>query len=125
MVANPYDLTGPDRKSRAAARALLRRAYEAYPNEPTMKAAERILIEEAHKLPLRPSPPPKSRASSKGFTINQSRRIWDRDGWTCVTCGTHADLSVDHILPVSRGGSDDDANLQAMCRPCNSRKGNR
>jgi 5-methylcytosine-specific restriction endonuclease McrA len=41
-----------------------------------------------------------------------SRAVWDRDGWQCVTCGTHKNLTVDHIIPVSRGGSDDLDNLQ-------------
>lgn len=49
--------------------------------------------------------------------------VYDRDGWACVTCGRGDDLSLDHIQPVSRGGSDDIDNLQTMCRSCNSRKG--
>jgi 5-methylcytosine-specific restriction endonuclease McrA len=53
------------------------------------------------------------------------RRVWDRDDWRCVTCGTHKNLTVDHIIPVSKGGTDDLDNLQTMCGPCNSRKGNR
>jgi len=53
------------------------------------------------------------------------RKVWDRDGWQCVTCGTHKGLTVDHIVPVSKGGSDDLDNLQTMCGSCNSRKGAR
>lgn len=53
------------------------------------------------------------------------RKVWDRDGWKCVTCGTHKNLTVDHIIPVSKGGTDDLDNLQTMCGSCNSRKGNR
>lgn len=41
----------------------------------------------------------------------------------CVTCGTDKNLTLDHIKPVSKGGTDDFSNLQLMCRSCNSRKG--
>lgn len=53
------------------------------------------------------------------------RKVWDRDGWQCVKCGTHKNLTVDHVIPVSKGGTDDLGNLQTMCGSCNSRKGNR
>lgn len=46
----------------------------------------------------------------------------------CELCGVSADdraLDVDHILPKSKGGSDDEYNLQALCSLCNQNKGNR
>jgi hypothetical protein len=57
-------------------------------------------------------------------------RVYQRDGFACVQCGTdgtHAgnDLTVDHITPVSLGGTNDLWNLQTLCRRCNSRKGAR
>jgi HNH endonuclease len=46
-----------------------------------------------------------------------------RDNWTCCSCGrTPADgvsLEVDHILPRSKGGTDDIDNLQTLCKKCN------
>lgn len=51
------------------------------------------------------------------------RAVWDRDNWECRNCGTHCDLTVDHIVPLARGGTDDLDNLQTLCRSCNSRKG--
>lgn len=49
-------------------------------------------------------------------------RVFARNGAQCVQCGSPEDLAVDHIYPWSRGGSDDEDNLQALCQPCNSRK---
>lgn len=51
------------------------------------------------------------------------QRIITRDGGICGVCGTHEELTVDHIVPLSRGGANDDSNLQTLCRRCNSRKG--
>jgi hypothetical protein len=53
----------------------------------------------------------------------QRRRILERDEFRCVTCGSTEMLAVDHKQPRSKGGSDDDDNLQILCRSCNSRKG--
>ena len=49
--------------------------------------------------------------------------VYERDAYRCVTCGTHRALSLDHIIPESKGGPSTAENLQTMCRPCNSRKG--
>jgi hypothetical protein len=51
--------------------------------------------------------------------------VYRRDGYRCVTCGADGDLSLDHIFPWSLGCSDTPANLQTLCRSCNSRKGAR
>ena len=39
----------------------------------------------------------------------------------CVVCGAPAN-TVDHIIPIRRGGTDDEDNLQSMCSVCHSRK---
>lgn len=51
--------------------------------------------------------------------------VYARDGYQCRHCRTSKDLSLDHIHPWSKGGSDEPDNLQTLCRPCNSRKGAR
>lgn len=51
--------------------------------------------------------------------------VFTRDGFSCRRCGSSEQLSVDHIIPVSRAGTDDLDNLQTLCQPCNNKKGNR
>lgn len=41
----------------------------------------------------------------------------------CVVCGTRHDITLDHIIPLDRGGRHSIGNLQAMCRFHNSMKG--
>ncbi len=49
-----------------------------------------------------------------------------RDDETCQYCGKHGrDLTLDHVIPRSRGGQGTWENLVACCRSCNGRKGNR
>lgn len=59
--------------------------------------------------------------------IELSRKnILRRDGMRCQYCGTqHPPLTVDHVIPRSRGGNDTWENLTAACIRCNNRKGNR
>lgn len=51
--------------------------------------------------------------------------VLTRDGHVCRRCSTADRLTIDHIKPVSRGGTNDISNLQVLCHPCNSRKGDR
>ena len=52
-------------------------------------------------------------------------RIYKRDGYRCLFCGTDSDLTLDHIHPKSLGGPHTEDNLQTLCRSCNSSKGAR
>ena len=51
------------------------------------------------------------------------RAVFARDGWTCQYCGARSNLTVDHVIPRSKGGSSEWDNIVASCAPCNRRKG--
>ncbi len=65
------------------------------------------------------------------------RGVLARDNYTCIFCGVHAgdvvrgkvltksDLTVDHLIPRSRGGRDTWTNTACACYACNHRKGDR
>jgi 5-methylcytosine-specific restriction endonuclease McrA len=56
-----------------------------------------------------------------------SRRVlFARDGWRCVYCGSSASrLTLDHVVPRSRGGDSTWENVVTACAPCNLAKGDR
>lgn len=52
-------------------------------------------------------------------------RIFKRDNSQCVYCGSKKHLTIDHILPRSRGGNNDWTNLATCCFECNIKKSNK
>jgi 5-methylcytosine-specific restriction endonuclease McrA len=53
------------------------------------------------------------------------RALFARDGWRCVYCGSTGRLTLDHVVPRSRGGDSVWENVVTSCAPCNLRKGDR
>ena len=53
------------------------------------------------------------------------RALFARDGHKCVYCGSSGRLTLDHVVPRSRGGDSVWENVVTSCAPCNLRKGNR
>ena len=54
------------------------------------------------------------------------RALFARDGWRCVYCGTSGGrLTLDHVVPRSKGGESIWENVVTACAPCNLRKGDR
>ena len=54
--------------------------------------------------------------------------LYIRDLYTCQYCDTpytKSNLTLDHVLPLSKGGKTSWENIVAACGPCNSRKGNK
>jgi 5-methylcytosine-specific restriction endonuclease McrA len=51
------------------------------------------------------------------------RAVFARDRWTCQYCGSRGNLTVDHVVPRSKGGMSSWDNIVTSCAPCNRRKG--
>ncbi len=62
-------------------------------------------------------------ASRGSFTAEEFRELCELYGNRCLACGdTEAALEADHIVPLTRGGTDDIGNIQHLCGSCNRRK---
>ena len=51
--------------------------------------------------------------------------VFLRDRFTCQYCGSHEDLTFDHVVPRSKGGQTTWENIVVCCVPCNAKKGGR
>lgn len=61
------------------------------------------------------------------FSYQERAAALKRSGGVYACCGkklTTKTMTMDHIIPISRGGSNDAENLIALCEPCNKQKGN-
>lgn len=58
------------------------------------------------------------------FTKNQIKRryVLRRDGFRCHYCGSQGKLTLDHVVPRSKGGGNSLGNLVACCPECNGKK---
>lgn len=67
------------------------------------------------------------RAAEGKHTAEDVHRIYEQQDGKCYWCGVvlGAGAHVDHLTPVSRGGSNWPSNLAITCRLCNQRKGNK
>lgn len=49
--------------------------------------------------------------------------VFKRDGFSCQYCGVTKDLTIDHVIPRSKGGNSSWKNLVTACKKCNAKKG--
>jgi 5-methylcytosine-specific restriction endonuclease McrA len=61
--------------------------------------------------------------SGPHFTKEQWLELLEACGHRCLACGATESVSVDHIVPLSLGGSNAITNIQPLCATCNSLKG--
>lgn len=71
-----------------------------------------------------------AKAGSKWIRRERRLGIYIRDGFTCAYCGddlrgrSPREVTLDHILPHSKGGSNESSNLVTACHACNCSRGN-
>jgi len=87
---------------------------ERYKNDPEFKADLRSYFVRYRNA---------KRANGGSFTAEEWSTMCLLSGGRCVKCGQIAKLEVDHIIPVTKGGSNDIDNIQPLCRSCNASKG--
>lgn len=58
----------------------------------------------------------------RNVPVGIRRFVFERDGFGCHYCGSQGRLSLDHIIPFSKGGSHEPENLLTACLPCNVRR---
>ncbi len=77
---------------------------------------------EAAKLPSPTNLGPKFSQGRVVISSDVRREVWRRDGGKCVRCGSRERLEYDHIVPVSKGGSNTARNIELLCENCNRSK---
>jgi hypothetical protein len=122
-------------KAHAICLLLLATRYDNHlPDDPMllsawMGATSSIELDELRRLglieDLPPDPPVVKREGTRYIPSPVRARVIVRDGGRCRRCRSARLLEVDHIIPLSRGGSSDEDNLQTLCRRCNRKKLNR
>jgi len=82
----------------------------------------RLRLQDAHAIQAMPE---RLESSNNRVSIPKQVRmfVWQRDRAQCVDCNSNHNLEFDHIIPLSKGGSNTERNLQLLCALCNRRKG--
>jgi 5-methylcytosine-specific restriction endonuclease McrA len=57
------------------------------------------------------------------FTAGQWRSLCEKHDNKCLCCGNKRKLTADHVVPLSKGGTNRIINIQPLCGSCNSKKG--
>ena len=65
------------------------------------------------------------RGAQGRHTAEEWQRLCEEHGHVCAYCGENVALTRDHVIPLTRGGSDNIENILPACQPCNSSKRNK
>lgn len=90
--------------------------------EPMVKRGEQFVS----KFDAKPNPEDQPESRDEGLTARRRKRIIARDGSDCWFCGRQMgeDVTLEHLVPRSRGGGNDSANLVLAHRQCNAAAAN-
>jgi hypothetical protein len=77
------------------------------------------------KKPRKPVTATTAKPQRRALTEKVRHEVWRRDQGRCVDCQGRTNLEYDHIIAVSRGGSNTARNVELRCETCNRRKGAR
>lgn len=81
------------------------------------------ILNQSGEMPIPAIPKAKRRPRRMSLSVARRFDVFKRDGYTCRICQkAGGELEVDHIVPVSKGGSNAMENLQTLCWTCNSGK---
>ena len=111
---NPELARELDRKPRTRNAEKMRRYRRKYYQLNTERWAEYNRQRRARKLEV-----------LSDLTPEQWERIQEVYDHRCAYCGKKQKLTMDHVIPLSKGGSHSASNIVPACRSCNSRKGPR
>ncbi len=59
------------------------------------------------------------------YTVDEWNSLLELSDYRCGKCGNRWELSIDHIIPLTKSGKDTIDNIQVLCLTCNIRKGNK
>lgn len=63
-----------------------------------------------------------ARRAAGNLTVAEWRSVLEEFGEQCLACGSHDPITIDHVIPISKGGSNTRDNVQPLCGSCNSSK---
>jgi 5-methylcytosine-specific restriction endonuclease McrA len=67
----------------------------------------------------------REKGAEGSHTLTEWESLKKQFNYRCAICGEIKPLTIDHIIPLSKGGSDYISNIQPLCRNCNSKKNNK
>lgn len=125
MPKRGFDLFGNPEGQRAMKRFLNRHPEAAGRHLDALSQAEKTkFLQDSMRQKAR-----SKRRSRAGISQSLRFQILQRDGYRCRYCGRSpkdgVKLEIDHIIPVSKGGTNDVRNLVTACQQCNRGKSNR